>query len=105
MNLKRVTGLLRRPVRQPPPADSARYVCLSGSTFGAHGLIPASHARFEVGRRQAWGHDVRAYPTIGRDGTAFTVIYTRVAYEDATGVEVLVAVFEFAAGSTLPPGM
>jgi hypothetical protein len=108
VNLKRITGLFRgsgRSLRQPLPVDSARVVCLSGSKFGVHGVIPASYARFTVSRRRAWGHDVRAYPTTARDGTAFTVIYTRVAYADDPALEVLVTVFEFPTGSALPPGM
>ena len=108
MSLKRITGLFRgsgHSLRQPLPADSARFVCLSGSKFGVHGVIPGSYARFTVSRRQAWGHDVRTYPTIGRDGTEFTVIYTRVVYADDPGLEVLVTVFEFPTGSALPPGM
>ena len=108
MNLKRITGLFRRSadsLRRPLPVDSARVVCLSGSKFGMHGVIPASYARFTVSRRRAWGHEVRAYPTTGRDGQPFTVIYTRVAYADDPGLEVLVTVFEFPTGSTLPPGM
>lgn len=108
MNLKRITHLFRRSsgsLGQPLPADSARFICLSGSNFGIHGVIPASHARFTVNRRRAWGHDVRAYPTTGHDGSPFTVIYTRVAYADDPGLEVLVTVFEFPAGSTLPPGI
>ncbi|OIJ96503.1 hypothetical protein BIV25_18265 [Streptomyces sp. MUSC 14] len=108
LSLKRITDLFRGSggsMHQPLPADSARFVCLSGSNFGIHGVIPASRARFTVSRRRAWGHDVRAYPTTGRDGTPFTVIYTRVAYADAPGLEALITVFEFPAGSTLPPGM
>ncbi|MEV0322067.1 hypothetical protein ACIBKX_18835 [Streptomyces sp. NPDC050658] len=108
VNLKRITRLFRGSgdsLGRPLPADSARVVCLSGSKFGVHGVIPASYARFEVSRRRAWGHDVRAYPTIGRDGTPLTVVYTRVAYVDDPGLEVLVTVFEFSDGSALPPGM
>ncbi|WP_030597007.1 hypothetical protein [Streptomyces fulvoviolaceus] len=108
MSLKRITNLFRvsgGSLRQRLPADSVRFVCLSGRNFGVHGVIPASHARFEVSRRQAWGHDVHAYPTTGRDGTPFTVIYTRVAHADDPGLEVLVTVFEFPTGSALPPGM
>ncbi|GLP66622.1 hypothetical protein TUSST3_32430 [Streptomyces sp. TUS-ST3] len=108
MSLKRITAVFRgsgRSLRRPLSADSVRVVCLSGSKFGVHGVIPASYARFAVSRRRAWGHDVRAYPTTGRDGTAFTVIYTRVAYPDDPGLEVLVTVFEFPTGSALPPGM
>ncbi|OEV31522.1 hypothetical protein AN219_04610 [Streptomyces nanshensis] len=108
MRLKRITDLFRGSrgsLGQPLSVDSARFVCLSGSKFGVHGVIPASHARFEVSRRRAWGHDVRAYPTTGRDGTPFTVIYTRVAYADDPGLEVLVTAFEFPAGSALPSGM
>ncbi|MGW3209525.1 hypothetical protein [Streptomyces sp. NPDC001135] len=108
MSLKRITGLFRgsgRSLRQPLLADSARFVCLSGSNFGIHGVIPASRARFTVSRRRAWGHDVRAYPTTGRDGTPFTVVYTRVAHADDPGLEALVTVFEFPAGSALLPGM
>ncbi|WP_427165961.1 hypothetical protein ACQF4J_16625 [Streptomyces sp. C1-1] len=108
VNLKRITRLFRGsgdPLGRPLPADSARAVCLSGPRFGVHGVIPASYARFTVSRRRAWGHDVRAYPTTGRDGTPFTVVYTRVAYADDPGLEVLVTVFEFPNGSALPPGM
>ncbi|GGR48451.1 hypothetical protein [Streptomyces aurantiogriseus] len=108
VNLKRLTRLFRGSggsLGRPLPADSARAVCLSGSNFGMHGVIPASYARFTISRRRAWGHDVRAYPTTGRDGTEFTVIYTRVAYADDPGLEVLVTVFEFPDGSALPPGM
>ncbi|MBA2950342.1 hypothetical protein [Streptomyces himalayensis] len=108
MSLKWITDLFRGSggsLRQPLPANAARFVCLSGSKFGVHGVIPASYARFEVSRRRAWGHDVRAYPTTGRDGTAFTVIYTRVAYAVDPGLEVLVTVFEFPTGSALPPDM
>ncbi|MFF7525112.1 hypothetical protein [Streptomyces pseudovenezuelae] len=68
-------------------------------------MILASYARFAVSRRRAWGHDVRAYPTTDRDGTPVTVIYSRVTYADDPGLEVLVTVFEFPAGSALPPGM
>ncbi|MFF4804022.1 hypothetical protein ACFY1U_37545 [Streptomyces sp. NPDC001351] len=108
VNLKRITRLFGGSggsAGRPLPADSARAVCLSGRNFGVHGVIPASYARFTVSRRRAWGHDVRAYPTTGRDGTAFTVVYTRVAYPDDPGLEVLVTVFEFPTGSALPPGM
>ncbi|MGW1917468.1 hypothetical protein ACWCQS_44115 [Streptomyces sp. NPDC002076] len=108
MSLKWISRLFRGSdgsLGQPLPADSARFVCLSGSNFGVHGVIPASRARFTVSRRRAWGHDVRAYPTTGRDGTPFTVIYTRVAYADDPGLEALVTVFEFPVGSALPPGM
>ncbi|WP_329334723.1 hypothetical protein OG866_14080 [Streptomyces sp. NBC_00663] len=108
MNLKRISRLFRGSggsLGQPLPADSARAVCLSGSKFGMHGVIPASYARFTVSRRRAWGHDVRAYPTTGRDGIPLTVIYTRVAYADDPGMDVLVTVFEFPAGSALPPGL
>lgn len=108
MSLKWISRLFRSSggsLGQPMPADSARAVCLSGSKFGMHGVIPASYARFTVSRRRAWGHDVRAYPTTGRDGTPLTVIYTRVAYADDPGLEVLVTVFEFPAGSALPPGL
>ncbi|KKD07128.1 hypothetical protein [Streptomyces sp. WM6386] len=108
MRLKRITHLFRRSagsLDRPLPDDSARFVCLSGRNFGVHGVIPASHARFTVSRRRAWGHDVRAYPTFGRDGTPLTVIYTRVAYVDDPGLDVLVTVFEFPAGSALAPGM
>ncbi|MFF4549242.1 hypothetical protein ACFY1J_34255 [Streptomyces sp. NPDC001406] len=108
MSLKWITGLFRGSggsLGRPLPADSARFVCLSGSKFGVHGVIPASYARFTVSRRRAWGHDVRAYPTTARDGTGLTVIYTRVAYADDPGLEVLVTVFEFPAGSALPPDM
>ncbi|WP_329334189.1 hypothetical protein OG866_12285 [Streptomyces sp. NBC_00663] len=108
MRLKRITHLFRRSggsLGRPLTADSARFVCLSGSNFGVHGVIPASYARFTVSRRRTWGHDVRAYPTTGRDGTPLTVVYTRVAYADDPGLEVLVTVFEFPAGSALPHGM
>ncbi|MFJ9819307.1 hypothetical protein ACIRU3_29430 [Streptomyces sp. NPDC101151] len=108
VNLKWITRLFRGSgdsLGRPLPADSARVVCLSGSRFGAHSVIPASYARFAVSRRRSWGHDVRAYPTTGRDGTEFTVVYTRVAYADDPGLEVLVTVFEFPAGRALPPGM
>lgn len=107
MNLKRITDLFRSSgdsLRQPLPADAARFVCLSGSNFGVHGVIPASRARFEVSRRQAWGHDVRAYPTVGRDGTPFTVIYTHVAYAHNPRLD-LVTAFEFPTDSALPSGM
>uniref|UniRef100_A0AAU1HVD5 Uncharacterized protein n=1 Tax=Streptomyces sp. NBC_00180 TaxID=2903632 RepID=A0AAU1HVD5_9ACTN len=108
VNLKRIIRLLRGsgdPLGRPLPADSARFVCLSGCMFGECGVIPASYARFTVSRRQAWGHDVRAYPTTGRDGTELTVVYTRVAYADDPGPAALVTLFEFPAGSALPPGM
>ncbi|KMS70474.1 hypothetical protein ACM01_31385 [Streptomyces viridochromogenes] len=108
VNLKRIIRLFRgsgNSLGRPLPADSARFVCLSGSKFGVHGVIPASYARFTVSRRRAWGHDVRAYPTTGRDGTPLTVIYTRVTYADDPGLEVLVTLFEFPVGSTLPPDM
>lgn len=108
MSLKWISHLFRGSggsLGQPLPADSARAVCLSGSRFGVHGVIPASYARFAVSRRRAWGHEVRAYPTTGRDGIPLTVIYTRVAYADDPGLEVLVTVFEFPAGSALPPGL
>ncbi|MGI5377096.1 hypothetical protein ACQEV2_23195 [Streptomyces sp. CA-251387] len=108
MGLKWITRLFRGSggsLGQPLPADSAWVVCLSGRRFGVHGVVPASRARFEISRRRAWGHDVRAYPTTGRDGTPLTVIYTRVAYVDDPGLEALVTVFEFPAGSALPPGM
>ncbi|WP_405971678.1 hypothetical protein OG496_18800 [Streptomyces sp. NBC_00988] len=108
MNLHWITRLFHRShgsLGQPLPADSARFVCLSGSKFGLHRVIPASHARFAVSRRRAWGHDVRTYPTTGRDGTPFTVIYTRVAHIDDPGLEVLVTVFEFPSDNALPPGI
>ncbi|MFJ3795765.1 hypothetical protein ACIPSJ_05725 [Streptomyces sp. NPDC090088] len=108
MSLKWITDLFRGSggsLHQPLPADSARFVCLSGSKFGVHGVIPASHARFTISRRRAWGHDVRTYPTTARDGSPFTAVYTRVAYADDLGLEVLVTVFEFPTGSALPPGM
>ncbi|WP_420076967.1 hypothetical protein ACOAKG_28350 [Streptomyces sp. JL3001] len=108
VTLKRIIRLFRRSgssLGRPLPADSARFVCLSGGLFGECGVIPAPYARFTVSRRRAWGHDVRAYPTTGRDGTAFTVVYTRVAYVDDPGLAALVTLFEFPAGSALPPGM
>ncbi|MFE0251768.1 hypothetical protein [Streptomyces sp. NPDC059010] len=108
MSLKWINRLFRGlggSLGQPLPVDSARVVSLTGSRFGVHGVIPGSHARFEVGRRRAWGHDVCVYPTTGRDGTPLTVIYTRVAYADDPGLEVLITVFEFPAGSALPSGL
>ncbi|MFE0130843.1 hypothetical protein ACFWY6_04535 [Streptomyces sp. NPDC059037] len=96
-------GLFRHRVHIEP--DPARFVCLSGRRFGAKGAIPASHARFEISRRRAWGHDVRAYPTTDRHGTAFTVIYTRVDYPYGSGAEDLVTAFEFPADSDIPRGL
>lgn len=100
----RLQRRLTRPPAQPFPTP-VRVVCLTESRFGVAGAIPATRARFEIHRRHAWGHDVRAYPTTDREGTPLTVVYVRVAYPEDPGLEVLVNVFEFPADIEAPTSL
>ncbi|GAA3754518.1 hypothetical protein [Streptomyces tremellae] len=95
--LNKITGRFRGPQwsRLPVPADSIRVVSLSPWNFGVRGVIPVSQARFTIYRREAWGHHVHTYPTTGRDGSTFTVVYSRVAHDDDLPGHELVTVYEF----------